>query len=91
MLTLAPARSNALAASISRLGAGRDVRLLLIAVLAVALQPFLGLAVTAVLANLEAARRFVAAWRAREPSGQSARSREIPQPRNPDRACRRQA
>ena len=58
-----------LPASISRLGAGRDVRLLLIAVLAVALQPFLGLAVTAALANLEAARRFLAAWHAREPSG----------------------
>jgi CDP-L-myo-inositol myo-inositolphosphotransferase len=58
-----------LPAPISRLGAGRDVRLLLIAVFAVALQPFLALAVTAALANLEAARRFVAAWRAREPSG----------------------
>lgn len=57
------------AASISRLGAGRDVRLLLIAVFAVALQPFLALLVTAALANLEAARRFVTAWRAREPSG----------------------
>ena len=41
----------------------------LIAVFAVALQPFLALLVTAALANLEAARRFVTAWRAREPSG----------------------
>jgi phosphatidylglycerophosphate synthase len=58
-----------LPASVTRLGAGRDVRLLLIAVFAVALQPFLGLAVTAALANLEAGRRFVAGWQAREPSG----------------------
>jgi choline kinase/phosphatidylglycerophosphate synthase len=58
-----------LPASLYRFGAGRDVRLLLIAVFAVALQPFLGLAVTAALANLEAARRFVAGWQAREPSG----------------------
>ena len=58
-----------LPASLYRLGAGRDVRLLLIAVFAVALQPFLGLAVTAALANLEAVRRFVAAWQARESSG----------------------
>ena len=41
----------------------------LIAVFAVALQPFLGLVVTAALANLEAARRFVAGWQARESSG----------------------
>ncbi len=58
-----------LPASVYRLGGGRDVRLLLIAVFAVALQPFLGLAVTATLANLEAARRFLAGWRARDPSG----------------------
>jgi 1L-myo-inositol 1-phosphate cytidylyltransferase / CDP-L-myo-inositol myo-inositolphosphotransferase len=58
-----------LPASVYRFGAGRDVRLLLIAVFAVALQPFLGLAVTAALANLEAARRFLAGWQAREPSG----------------------
>jgi len=57
-----------LPAPLYRLGASRDVRLLLIAVFAVALQPFLGLAVTAALANLEAARRFVAGWQAREPS-----------------------
>jgi hypothetical protein len=35
----------------------------------VALQPFLALAVTAALSNLEAARRFLAAWHARKPSG----------------------
>lgn len=58
-----------LPASVYRLGAGRDVRLLLIAVFAVALHPFLGLAVTAALANLEAVRRFVAGWQARKPSG----------------------
>lgn len=50
--------------ALTRLGAGRDVRLLVIAAFAVALQPFWGLAVTAVLANLEAVRRFVAGWRA---------------------------
>jgi hypothetical protein len=60
--------ARTLPASVYRFGAGRDVRLLLIAVFAVALQPFLGLALTAALANLEAARRFVAGWQAREPS-----------------------
>jgi 1L-myo-inositol 1-phosphate cytidylyltransferase / CDP-L-myo-inositol myo-inositolphosphotransferase len=58
-----------LPASLYHLGAGRDVRLFLIAVFAIALQPFLGLAVTAALANLEAARRFAAGWQARESSG----------------------
>jgi len=58
-----------LPASISRHGAGRDVRLLLIALFAVALQPFLALLVTAVVANLEAARRFLAARHARHSSG----------------------
>jgi hypothetical protein len=46
------------------MGVGRDVRLLVIAVFAVALQPFLALAVVAGLANIEAARRFLAGWRA---------------------------
>lgn len=50
-----------------RIGFGRDVRLFLVAVSAVALQPLWGLVVVAVLANLEAARRFVAGWRARRP------------------------
>jgi CDP-L-myo-inositol myo-inositolphosphotransferase len=58
-----------LPASLYRLGAGRDVRLLLIAVFAIALQPFLALAVTAALANIEAARRFLAGWQARKTSG----------------------
>jgi CDP-L-myo-inositol myo-inositolphosphotransferase len=49
--------------ALTRLGVGRDVRLFVIAVFAIALQPFWGLAVTAVLANLEAARRFIAGWR----------------------------
>jgi hypothetical protein len=43
------------------------VRLLLVAASAVALQPLWGLVVVAVLANLEAALRFVAGWRARRP------------------------
>jgi 1L-myo-inositol 1-phosphate cytidylyltransferase / CDP-L-myo-inositol myo-inositolphosphotransferase len=51
----------------SRLGASRDVRLFVIAVLAVALQPLLALALIAVLANAEAARRLVVGWQAREP------------------------
>ena len=50
-----------------RIGFGRDVRLFLVAVSAVALQPLWGLVVVAALANLEAARRFVAGWRARRP------------------------
>jgi choline kinase/phosphatidylglycerophosphate synthase len=50
-----------------RIGFGRDVRLFLVAVSAVALQPLWGLVVVAALANLEAARRFVAGWRARCP------------------------
>ncbi len=48
-----------------RFGAGRDVRLLLIAVSAVTLEPLWGLIVVAALANLEAARRAVAGWRVR--------------------------
>jgi len=61
--------AHPLPSSSYRFGASRDVRLLLIAVFAVALQPFLGLAVTAALANLEVARRFVAAWQARDSAG----------------------
>jgi CDP-L-myo-inositol myo-inositolphosphotransferase len=53
--------------SMSRLGASRDVRLFVIAVLAVALQPLLGLALIAVLANAEAVRRLLVGRRARRP------------------------
>ena len=59
------------------LGASRDVRLFVIAVLAVALQPLLGLALIAVLANAEAARRLVAGWQAREPQ-HTPQSRRLP-------------
>lgn len=48
-----------------RLGVGRDVRLLVVAVSAVALQPFGGLVAVALLANLEVAHRVARAWRAR--------------------------
>jgi choline kinase/phosphatidylglycerophosphate synthase len=48
-----------------RLGAGRDVRLLLVAVSAIALQPLWGLVAVALLANLEVAHRAARAWRAR--------------------------
>src|SRR6266545_866142 len=48
-----------------RLGVGRDVRLLVVALSAVALQPFGGLVAVALLANLEAAHRVARAWRAR--------------------------
>lgn len=48
-----------------RLGVGRDVRLLLVAVSAVALQPFAGLLAVALLANLEVAHRLARAWRGR--------------------------
>jgi CDP-L-myo-inositol myo-inositolphosphotransferase len=48
-----------------RLGGGRDVRLLVVAVSAVALQPFGGLVAVALLANLEVAHRAARAWRAR--------------------------
>jgi CDP-L-myo-inositol myo-inositolphosphotransferase len=48
-----------------RLGAGRDVRLLVVAVSAVALQPLGGLVAVALLANLEVAHRVARAWRAR--------------------------
>ena len=44
--------------------AGRDVRMLVVAVAAVALQPWWGLLAVAVLANAEAARRAVVGWRA---------------------------
>jgi 1L-myo-inositol 1-phosphate cytidylyltransferase / CDP-L-myo-inositol myo-inositolphosphotransferase len=46
---------------ITGLGASRDVRLLVLALFAVAMQPFLALAVAAALANLEAVRRVLAA------------------------------
>jgi 1L-myo-inositol 1-phosphate cytidylyltransferase / CDP-L-myo-inositol myo-inositolphosphotransferase len=49
--------------SASRLGAGRDVRLLVVALAALALQPLWGLVAVAVLANLEAAHRLVRARR----------------------------
>ena len=49
----------------SRIGFGRDARLLLVALAAVTLQPFWGLVAVAVLANLEAARRFAVGWRSR--------------------------
>jgi choline kinase/phosphatidylglycerophosphate synthase len=53
--------------SIYRLGAGRDVRLLVVAVSAVALQPFAGLLAVALLANLEVAHRLARAWRGPRP------------------------
>ena len=53
-----------LPAETARIGVGRDVRMLLLAVAAVALQPLWGLVAVAVLANLEAARRFLVGWRA---------------------------
>jgi 1L-myo-inositol 1-phosphate cytidylyltransferase / CDP-L-myo-inositol myo-inositolphosphotransferase len=49
--------------SAARLGAGRDVRLLVVALAALALQPLWGLVAVAVLANLEAAHRLVRARR----------------------------
>ena len=61
---------------LAALGCGRNARRRrartrepMAAVFAIALQPFLGVAVTAALANLEAVRRFVAGWNARETSG----------------------
>src|SRR6266545_2581852 len=48
-----------------RLGGGRDVRLLVVALSAVALQPFGGLVAVAILANFEVAHRVGRAWRAR--------------------------
>ena len=53
--------------SAARVGVGRDVRLLLVAVSAVVLQPFWGLVTLAVLANAEAVRRFAVGWRATGP------------------------
>jgi CDP-L-myo-inositol myo-inositolphosphotransferase len=47
------------------LGVGRDVRLLVVAASAVALQPFGGLVAVALLANLEVAHRVARALRAR--------------------------
>jgi phosphatidylglycerophosphate synthase len=55
--------------STARIGVGRDVRLLLVALCAIALQPLWGLIAVAVLANLEAARRFAIGWRSRGASG----------------------
>ena len=49
--------------SAARLGAGRDVRLLVVALAALALQPLGGLVAVAILANLEAAHRLVRARR----------------------------
>ena len=51
----------------SRIGAGRDLRLLLAALSAVTLMPLLGLVALAIVGNLEAARRFLAGWRAGRP------------------------
>lgn len=48
----------------ARLGAGRDLRLALVALACIALQPLAGLVALAVVANAEAARRFVTGWRA---------------------------
>jgi 1L-myo-inositol 1-phosphate cytidylyltransferase / CDP-L-myo-inositol myo-inositolphosphotransferase len=53
--------------STSRLGGGRDVRLLIVAVSAVALQPLAGLLAVALLANLELARRLARSWRGPRP------------------------
>ena len=50
---------------ISRFNAGRDVRLLVASLSAVALQPFWGLVALAILTNAEAVQRFVGAARAR--------------------------
>jgi hypothetical protein len=55
--------------STARIGVGRDVRLLLVALCAIALQPLWGLIAVAVLANVEAARRFAIGWRSRGASG----------------------
>lgn len=49
--------------SAGRLGAGRDVRLLVVALAALALQPLWGLVAVAVLANFEAAHRLARARR----------------------------
>jgi 1L-myo-inositol 1-phosphate cytidylyltransferase / CDP-L-myo-inositol myo-inositolphosphotransferase len=51
-------------ASVYRVGFGRDVRLLAVALSAVALQPLAGLLAVAALANIEAVRRSLGAWRA---------------------------
>ena len=56
---------KAFPASAYRVGIGHDVRLLLVAVAAVALQPAAGLVAVAVLANAEVVRRAVAGWRSR--------------------------
>jgi choline kinase/phosphatidylglycerophosphate synthase len=47
------------------LGVGRDVRLLVVALSALALQPFAGLVGVALLTNLEVAHRLARAWRTR--------------------------
>ena len=51
--------------SISPINAGRDVRLLVVSLSAIALQPLWGLVALAILTNAEAAQRFVRAARAR--------------------------
>ncbi|MDQ3874700.1 MAG: NTP transferase domain-containing protein [Actinomycetota bacterium] len=51
-------------AAVYRIGFGRDVRLLAVALSAVALQPLAGLVAVAALANVEAVRRSFGAWRA---------------------------
>lgn len=51
----------------ARLGAGRDLRLALVALACVLLQPLAGLVAVAVVANAEAVRRFVTGWRAARP------------------------
>ena len=50
------------------MGAGRDLRLLLVALAAVLLQPLAGLVAVAVAANVEAARRFLVGWRSAHPA-----------------------
>jgi CDP-L-myo-inositol myo-inositolphosphotransferase len=67
----------------SRVGAGRDLRLLLAALAAVTLMPFAGLVALALVTNLEAARRFAAGWRAARPPRPRPRrvpARDLPRP-----------
>lgn len=65
---------HALPSPATRIGAGRDLRLLLVALAAIFLQPLAGLVALAVVANAEAARRFVNGW-------QSARATRVRPPR----------
>ena len=67
----------------SRVGAGRDLRLLLAALSAVTLMPLVGLVALALVTNLEAARRFASGWRAARPPRprpQRVPARELPRP-----------